>query len=52
MQENRVIMRAVGLQHGGQFEPDGPVAAFVFGLVAGVHTHYKGFANHGGNIVV
>ena len=48
MEEDRVGADAVFDQGAFKFGPDGAVAAFVFGLGAGIHGHDEGFADgHG-----
>lgn len=46
MQNDRVVVHAVGFEHGNQFRPNRVVAALVFSLGAGMDLHDEGFANH------
>jgi hypothetical protein len=45
-------MYAMGFEHGGEFSPDRLVAAGIFFLLPGIHTHQDSFADHGIRVVV
>jgi hypothetical protein len=36
----------MGLEHGGEFSPDGLMAAGIFFFLPGIHTHQDSFADH------
>ncbi len=47
VQVDGVVVDAVGAEHVGEFLPDGLVAPGILGLLAGMHGHDEGFADHG-----